>query len=858
MTTKKNLVKKMFMSILTAGVFTFSFSSCSDELDAQNAGANNQQAPDGAKTELLEAYGLTYQNFDNPDDVIIVDADTTQLSISKAYADKMGITSFVNHPMGIWHKVENLPYIRKATGEKLVGDRYIVDVVPATLAEVMGDKKANLQTDIYVNNDAGSVKTRAAGDNIPEYAAKYVDDNNVIHPAVIHMTDPYGYDKDCHFNDEQPSATQTRAAASGEYQYMTAEEMAGGQTRWGCKKRLLGVNTKFERPFKLAAKGSKDTVQVTIGTEIDFELNYFLTIDGGIKWSGILPKPYLEKFETGVDGHFDFNAEVEFAFEKKWSLEDKLKFEICKFDAFSYTFFIGPVPVNISVSPNLFAKFDGEISGKVTTGFSYEYSNEFMGGARYTDDNGWEGIGYFEEKANEFKITPAEVAFKFKCGMGLYLGADILVYKSAGPEFAVGPHLGGELNAIGKPFEYQTDLTDLYDFNGKIQVDINAVLGAKLKVLGYEIAETQVEIPMAGPWVLKKYPSDGTEHKVGDTEGVKTAAPTVTEWPNFYKQVEISRYGQSYKEYMQSLIKMVKEINDCDDTKARQIIIKRLQKDYRNEPEATNASIDFFMGMMREYVDEVRAQYREHLYQKAATNGDTETMNAMNWEDIIEELIHSGVYGQSPEWLHNVSSDLYQWFKKEFNREPSKADKNDLDWLKKHINNFDFFKASMIGYNEEVYKNTVLPFLKRIFNYEFQRNNKLALEAADEAYRTYVHDYRCQPDAEDQEMKSLFNKIYGKKFTDYTIAKDNERKRLIQEEEAQQQKKEDAAKMRATFLERHKAYFDKYNSLAGSGFNEAVRTFRQTFKRRPTNSTEDMNKLSEIFVNYMTSKGWTI
>ena len=161
----KNLVKTMFMNILTAGIFTFAFTACSDETDNMS---DNQQAPEGAETALLEAYGLTFENFISENDVIILNADTTQLSISKAYADKMGITSFVNHPMGIWHKVENIPYIRKATAEKLVGDRFIVDVVPATVAEIMGDKKMNLQTDIYVNNDVGAVKTRAAGDNIPE------------------------------------------------------------------------------------------------------------------------------------------------------------------------------------------------------------------------------------------------------------------------------------------------------------------------------------------------------------------------------------------------------------------------------------------------------------------------------------------------------------------------------------------------------------------------------------------------------------------------------------------------------------------------------------------------------------------
>lgn len=40
------------------------------------------------------------------------------------------------------------------------------------------------------------------------------------------------YDKGYHTQDDRPSASQTRAAASGEYQYMTAEEMAGGKTRW--------------------------------------------------------------------------------------------------------------------------------------------------------------------------------------------------------------------------------------------------------------------------------------------------------------------------------------------------------------------------------------------------------------------------------------------------------------------------------------------------------------------------------------------------------------------------------------------------------------------------------------------------
>ena len=33
MTTKKNLVKSMLMSIATAGIFSFGFSSCSDDIN---------------------------------------------------------------------------------------------------------------------------------------------------------------------------------------------------------------------------------------------------------------------------------------------------------------------------------------------------------------------------------------------------------------------------------------------------------------------------------------------------------------------------------------------------------------------------------------------------------------------------------------------------------------------------------------------------------------------------------------------------------------------------------------------------------------------------------------------------------
>ena len=101
----KNFTKAI--AFMFAAIFTVSFTACSDDLMV-----NDNQSADNAKTqsELFEAYGLTYQDFNSPTDVVILNADTTEISVSKVLADKLGITTFVNHPLGIWHQINQLPY----------------------------------------------------------------------------------------------------------------------------------------------------------------------------------------------------------------------------------------------------------------------------------------------------------------------------------------------------------------------------------------------------------------------------------------------------------------------------------------------------------------------------------------------------------------------------------------------------------------------------------------------------------------------------------------------------------------------------------------------------------------------------
>ena len=503
MTTKKNLVKSMFMSILTAGIFGFVFTSCSDD-ELVNNNLDVETAAGQGDYSQYEPYGLTYHNFDSEDDVQILNADTTEIAVKKSLADKLGITNFENHPLGIWDAPSHKAYGRKGLEQQLVGDTYIIKVGKVTTAELIGDKAAQISTDLYVNEDAQAVATRAAEDNIPEFAAKYVDENNMVHPAAILYTDPYGYDKDYHLEGDMPSASATRAAQTGEYQYATPEELLK-DTRASIHPRILSIDSelKFDKKFELGeCKG--DSINIAGKIPVEFNLNYFLTLNAGIKWAGIIPYPAIKKFETGFDGNFGFHPEFTIGFSKEFKLpDDKEKVKLASFRGYTFTFVIGVIPVAVTVNPNLYLKFDASVKGSAHLKCKYDYSNRFKAGCRY--EGKWSTFKEFEELENEFTMFQPELEFSAEAGVGLFLAADVKIYDVVGPEIGVGPRLGAEASININP--------NGIDWNAEVKLTVQAWAGAKIEILGYELAEWHTTFDIVGPWTLLKFPSDATEHK---------------------------------------------------------------------------------------------------------------------------------------------------------------------------------------------------------------------------------------------------------------------------------------------------------------------------------------------------------
>ena len=514
MKTKKFLVKSMFMNILTVGIFAFAFTACSDDLESMD---NKPMANDGTEEkvsqgELLDPIALNYFDFNSASDVQIMTPDTTMISVSKSLADKLGITSFVDHPMGVQEGEHIRPYHIRATKETLQGDRYILTVVKSGIGEFIMNA-TTLSTEFYKNPNAGT--TRGGSSDA------YTDGEGVLHPTGVHII----------HRPAEGSEYMTRSNDDYQMEYFSAEEiLGGGRTRGIVNGDYFKVNKsgnvislKSELKKDIKYGSGNDTITVHVKAPIAFDLNYKLYIDCGRKKVVV---PYLRGFDANVNGSFSFKPEVTIGFEKKVKLLEQ-KTKICDFTAFSFSFTIGPVPFWVDVNPNMYMKFDATVGGAFYGGFKYEYEKDFKAGI--THSNGFKGYGSTNVKKDEFTLITPRGTFTADAGVALMLGVDLMIDKVAGPKLAIGPKVKAKAAMTFAPMDTEKPLA----FDASLKMGIYADLGVKLKFWKIDIAEWNTTFNLVKEQTLWSYtyPQD-MENKKDDpvtkvldkaTEAIKAA-----------------------------------------------------------------------------------------------------------------------------------------------------------------------------------------------------------------------------------------------------------------------------------------------------------------------------------------------
>ena len=510
------------LSLLMLGAAAV-FTACSDDDDKGDPNVIKAGENDPLGTPI----GLVYTDFITENDVVH-NADTTELTISKALADKKGITNFVNCPMGIWDNKEHRAYLRRATEQRLTGNHYVLKVVRSSLAEVTRGQEMTLNTGIYYNPTRMVSRdglTRASqGD--PE-ADKYIDDNNVIHPAAITV---------CTKPTSGANSADLDLSQAGRRTF-TIEEMYSGKTDgsnswlsdlwddivdaveetwdaivektsydWNDNKNvsLLHTNTMISKDIKFNAGPAKgDTISLRFRCPIQFNLDYTLNIrsHGSIETAFVPIPSYLE---TYIDGYFEANPQLRIGFSKTISLpEDKQRVKLFQFSGVGFTFMIGPVPVTIDIDPSVYLKFTSTLMGNAYLGVQYDIATKFRVGMQY-ENGDLSGIAEGEKVKDEFSFINPKLELEAIAGVGLFFGVDVIIEKLGGPTFNIGPQV-----KVNAKLSYEMG-DDRINASIEGKAGIGGEAGAKLKIFGFELADWRTYFDIGPQWTIFKYPDDGS------------------------------------------------------------------------------------------------------------------------------------------------------------------------------------------------------------------------------------------------------------------------------------------------------------------------------------------------------------
>jgi hypothetical protein len=467
-------VKQVLMSTVTVAMIAMSFTACSDD-DVMNE-ASDLNATQAANNEPLKAVGLMYNDFINLNDVQILNADTTMISISKEFAEKKGLDNFVNRPMGIWLTFRERSFLRKGVSQRLEGDRYIVEVVEATIEDVLQPgADVAMKTGLYVNPAAAEqAETRSAQsmERSLQMEALLTDEEGCLHPAAIQfpganetrngMSSCVNYSPMELLGMMNESGVETRSSIFGDIfdvvvhaaenvfdpfhvnrkfiEWVTEDDEKSDGDYDGRLVNYDGVQT-VSKKFQ-CGEGKNDTITVKGRLPMKLQVNYNLDLKVG----GTLCNPRMDYFRASLDGEMKTSPELTIGLSRSVELpKDLQKIELCTFPEVSITFTPYGIPINITFRPNLYIKLKAQGEGSLYAGIKYEYDSKFVAGAEYKDSK-WKDLTTVQPIKNQFSFIPPTANFKVNAGAGVMIGCDILFEKVVGPSLSAGPQISFKLD----------------------------------------------------------------------------------------------------------------------------------------------------------------------------------------------------------------------------------------------------------------------------------------------------------------------------------------------------------------------------------------------------------------------------
>ena len=415
--------------------------------------------------EDLVPFAMTYVDFITPNDVQILSADTTSISVSKEYAQKMGIKYFKDRAVSIWRTIGTAPFIRIITDAQENNGEIILTTKRGEFCDMFENLDASLESDLFVNKDyVASRSTRnRAGEEVTDVSGKYQDNDGVYHPAVIIV------------EEGSPAARSLQSRTGSTKNYFTAEELLEQNATFD----VLNVQTdfKFDHKFPSDAKDNEAAMHLKGKVGLSAKLSGYADIN--ISWFK------LKRFEAGVKGSAGVSTKMSFGLQKE--IEKEWETEIMPVGGHMFVFWVGPIPVPLVYESSINHKTKASATASLEVLASGKYQVSFSQGVLYERDKGWKDLSQKTKTEKYFKFDGIKGSAKVEASNGIYYEMGIYLGGSAGPEFSFGPYVSAEAEV--------SSTMDVVNQQIKVEGSVGAYaglageVGAKIKVLGYELAK---------------------------------------------------------------------------------------------------------------------------------------------------------------------------------------------------------------------------------------------------------------------------------------------------------------------------------------------------------------------------------
>lgn len=510
---RKNLFAAM--TVMLAGMA--SFISCSN--DEVGPGAGNQEVTHADSTTIVS---LIYENFTSKDQVVILNADSTKISVSNDLLKKVNVSEVKRgNFVSVWQGLDLDPFYLRATNVQVADGRTIIEGSRSTAFEAFPNMEFKLSTDIYYNSSRPETRsvtpkalTRAGvGANLTSYE-EILDDTLVIHPYGL-RSEANESEKENGLDNMEMNPLMRSTNGEGSLIKDLVEEglvqddaKPGNWTVNGRKGLEFDITKSFEIPVY---GGYTSNVKGSIWTNLIKRSREGLGEDAN---KNIAAKIRLTRLRLKVKAGINLYCEFSWLKPKKIELFTDQDFalgldsiHVCGGVSYAgetpllsatspvYVFMVGPVPVVIQLHPQLVTKTNIQACVAVGYKLGLDTSFGFKLGAGWNSDKGMYPVNSLNS-TNHFNVASfsnfLEMLGRGSAGLegsiasGFALRCGVLLGAVAGPTFGMSAtyNLKASVGADGD-----------WDENGKFQgarpetaihswFALNAEIGGEMTVLG--------------------------------------------------------------------------------------------------------------------------------------------------------------------------------------------------------------------------------------------------------------------------------------------------------------------------------------------------------------------------------------